>query len=216
MWYLYLDESGDLGFDFVNKKPSKFFVITILAIQGHDKNRQLFNGVKKTIRRKLNPKGKRSRIVQELKGTNTTFEVKNYFFDQIRHIEFNIYSIILNKKRVFDSLAKEKARVYNYIARLIIDRIPLEDAGMQINFVIDKSKSKPEILDFNHYIKSNLQAKIKPSIPLFIDHLNSCDSPGLQAVDMFSYGFFEAKERKRCQWLNVFRSKVAYYTTYLP
>ncbi len=27
MWNLYLDESGDLGFDFVNKKPSKFFTI---------------------------------------------------------------------------------------------------------------------------------------------------------------------------------------------
>lgn len=27
--YLYLDESGDLGFDFENKKPSRFFVITI-------------------------------------------------------------------------------------------------------------------------------------------------------------------------------------------
>jgi len=26
--YLYLDESGDLGFDFKNKKPSRFFVIT--------------------------------------------------------------------------------------------------------------------------------------------------------------------------------------------
>lgn len=30
MWYLYLDESGDLGFDFVNKKPSKFFTVSIL------------------------------------------------------------------------------------------------------------------------------------------------------------------------------------------
>ena len=26
MWYLYLDESGDLGFDFVNKKPSRFLL----------------------------------------------------------------------------------------------------------------------------------------------------------------------------------------------
>lgn len=25
MWYLYLDESGDLGFDFVNKKTIKVF-----------------------------------------------------------------------------------------------------------------------------------------------------------------------------------------------
>ena len=38
MRYLYLDESGDLGFDFVNGQPSKYFTVCILAIQNqHDK-----------------------------------------------------------------------------------------------------------------------------------------------------------------------------------
>ena len=63
MWYLYLDESGDLGFDFVNKKPSRFFTITILVIKGNIENRLLFNAVKKTLRRRLNPRKKRKRIV---------------------------------------------------------------------------------------------------------------------------------------------------------
>jgi hypothetical protein len=81
MLFLYLDESGDLGFDFVNKKPSKFFVVTILAVQGQDVNRRLINAVKKTIKRKLNPRGRRSRIVQELKGTGTTLEIKKYFYE---------------------------------------------------------------------------------------------------------------------------------------
>jgi len=58
MWYLYLDESGDLGFDFINKKPSKFFTITILALSSYKSNRQLIKAVKTTIRRKLNPKSK--------------------------------------------------------------------------------------------------------------------------------------------------------------
>jgi hypothetical protein len=30
MGYIYLDESGDLGFNFDNRKTSKFFVITFL------------------------------------------------------------------------------------------------------------------------------------------------------------------------------------------
>ena len=50
MWYLYLDESGDLGFDFVNKKPSKFFTIAILAVKGVENNRRLIKGVKVTLR----------------------------------------------------------------------------------------------------------------------------------------------------------------------
>lgn len=48
MLYLYLDESGDLGFDFVNKKPSKFFTVTILAIRGPENNRLLIKAVKKS------------------------------------------------------------------------------------------------------------------------------------------------------------------------
>lgn len=216
MWYLYLDESGDLGFDFINKKPSKFFVITILAIQGHDNNRKLFNGVKKTIRRKLNPKGKRKRIVYELKGTNTTTEIKNYFYDQIQNIDFRLYSIVLNKRRVYDYLTKDKPRVYNYVARLLLDKIPIGDATTHINFTIDRSKSKPEIVDFNNYIQTHLKAKIRPTVPLYIDHQNSCKNHGLQAVDMFSYGIFEKNERKKGDWYNVFRDKVAYCTIYLP
>ena len=63
MWYLYLDESGDLGFDFVNKKPSKFFTVTILALSSQQANRQLINTVKLTLRRKLNGPKKQTKIV---------------------------------------------------------------------------------------------------------------------------------------------------------
>lgn len=216
MLFLYLDESGDLGFDFVNKKPSRFFVVTIVAVQGYDNNRKLINSVKKTIRRKLNPKKKRNRIIQELKGTGTTLEIKRYFYDQVKNIDFKIYSIILNKRRVYDYLANNKARAYNYISRLLLEKIPLDNAGVSVMLIIDKSKSKPEIMDFNSYIQSHLESRINPGVPLDINHYNSCDNCGLQAVDMFSYGFFEAYERKKKDWLNVFQDKILYSTVYLP
>ena len=126
MWYLYLDESGDLGFDFVNKKPSKFFTVTILALSCNDANRKLLKAVKITLRRKLNNPKHQKRIVDELKGTGTTLDVKKYFFEKIKNIKFGIYSITLNKKRVFERLAKDKPRVYNYISRQVLDQIPFE------------------------------------------------------------------------------------------
>ncbi|MCL6472715.1 MAG: DUF3800 domain-containing protein [Firmicutes bacterium] len=66
MWYLYLDESGDLGFDFINKNPSRFFTVTILATEGIKNNRFIKKAVKATLKRKLNPPGKRKRLVEEL------------------------------------------------------------------------------------------------------------------------------------------------------
>jgi len=72
VWYLYLDESGDPGFDFVNKRPSNFFTVTILLVKGMENNRALTNAVKKTISRKLDPKRKRKSIDTELKGERTS------------------------------------------------------------------------------------------------------------------------------------------------
>ena len=49
MLHLYLDESGDLGFDFANKNPSRFFTITILVVDGFEANRKLIAAVRKTL-----------------------------------------------------------------------------------------------------------------------------------------------------------------------
>ena len=216
MWYLYLDESGDLGFDFVNKKPSKFFTITILVIKGNIENRLLFKAVKKTLRRRLNPRGKRKRIVAELKGTKTTLEVKKYFYEQVKSLNFNIYAITLNKRRLYEYLIKNKSRVYNFIARNVLDQISFKEAKIKVELIIDKSKSKPEIVEFNSYIRRQLEAEIDPKIPLNMYHLSSLESGGLQAADMFSYGIFEKYERKRLDWFNIFREKARYDSVYLP
>ncbi len=192
------------------------FVVTILAVQGNENNRQLFNAVKRTVARKLNPRSRRQRIVEELKGSQTTLEVKTYFYDQVKHIDFRLYAIALNKKRVYDSLTRNKPRVYNFVSRLLLDAVPLDGANSQVNFVIDRSKSKPEILDFNRYIRTALEGRIKPSVPLFINHNESCEDRGLQAVDMFSYGIFQRYERQKWEWFDVFKDKVAFHTLYLP
>jgi hypothetical protein len=82
MWFLYLDESGDLGFDFVNKKPSRYFTVTILAVGSHSNNRAILKAVTKTLKRKLNKK-RCKRVVYELKGSETNFKVKEYFSNPV-------------------------------------------------------------------------------------------------------------------------------------
>ncbi len=216
MWYLYLDESGDLGFDFVNKKPSKFFTISILAVSGVENNRKLTKGVKGTLRRKLNPKSHRKRIVEELKGSDTTLEVKQYFYDQLRNINFEIYAITLNKKRVFDRLTKEKPRVYNFIARQVIDKIPFEkNQTNRVELIIDRSKSKPEIKEFNSYIRSQIQGRLDPKVVLDMYHWDSKQSAGLQAADMFCWGIFQKYEKRNNEWSKTFQDKIKFEDLYL-
>ena len=215
MWFLYLDESGDLGFDFVNKKPSKFFTITILAIQGVDKNRQLIKAINETLHRKLNHTNRKKRLVYELKGSSTAFEIKKYFYELVKNLPFAIFSLTLNKKRVFEKLTRDKERVYNYIARLVLDKIKFENAAVQVELIVDKSKGKWEIKEFNDYIINQLKARIDPKVPLNIKHENSIAYKGIQAVDLFSWGIFRCYEKKDNAWFNAFKKKIKFNEQYL-
>jgi len=214
--YLYLDESGDLGFDLVNKKSSKFFTVCILLVKDEVSKRKIIKGVKRTLHKKLNPKNKRNRVVQELKGVSTTPEVKKYFFKQIKDLDFNIYSITLNKIRVYDYLIKNKSRVYNWIVRLLLDNVDFSEVKDRIFLIIDKSKSKPQIIEFNEYIYRQLMEKIDPKIPLEIKHKDSYSDYGLNAVDLFSWGIFRKHERKDLEWYNIFKEKIKFDDVYLP
>lgn len=97
MLYLYLDESGDLGFDFVSAAPSAFFTVAVLAAKGEEPNRALHNAVRVTVRRKLN--GLRGEGPAELKGTSDSLDVKKYFYRRVRGIAFKIYAMTLDKRK---------------------------------------------------------------------------------------------------------------------
>ncbi len=212
MLYLYLDESGDLGFDFVNKKPSKFFTITILAVSGSENNRQLIKAVKKTLIRKLNRK---KWTVEEMKGAKVSLEIKKYFYALTKDTRFTIYSLTLNKRRVYERLARDKERVYNYISRLVLDKISFEKAHEQVILILDKSKTQKQVWDFNQYVLRQLKGRLDPKVPLDIKHQDSQQYYGLQAVDLFSWGIFRKYEKKDFEWFNMFKDKVTFEQQYL-
>jgi hypothetical protein len=214
MLYLYLDESRDLGFDFVNKKPSAFFTICVLAIKGRDNDRALANVVRAVAKRKLFMGSKNT--PPELKGTSASKEIKKFFYKKAGHLDFKLYSVTLNKKRVYPQLAEDKDRIYNYIARLTLEHVNFSDAAVRVIMTVDKSKSRLGVLEFDDYIISQIKALIDPLVPLNIIHVNSHESPGLQAVDMFTWGIFRKYERADLEWFNVFKARICLDRVYLP
>ena len=181
MWWLYLDESGDLGFDFVNAKPSEFFTICILATSSRETNRRFRYAVKKTLKRKLNNRKSDGRVVEELKATHTSLAVKEYALTQLECSRFGISALSLNKRRLFPRLAENRERVYNYVARLVIDKIPFERATGGIHLIIDRSKGPRQIQEFNQYLRNQLSGRIDPAVPLEIEHTDSKPSAGGQS-----------------------------------
>lgn len=214
MLYLYLDESGDLGFDFVNKKPSAFFTICVLAVKGRENDHTLTTLVRAVARRKL-LRGA-AKDLPELKGSSTTIGIKRFFYSKVRELDFKLYSVTLNKKRFYDRLIEDKERIYNYIARMTLERVDFRDAAVRVIMTVDRSKSKQEIFDFNNYIIGEIKASLDPLVPLNIFHVSSHESPGLQAVDMFAWGIFRKYELEDLEWFEVFKSKIRLDKLYLP
>ena len=88
---IFIDETGDLGFDFTKKGTSSHFVITALVLSDHHQRKALENGVARTIRRKINVgKKAKKRPAQELKGRRTSLEVKQYFWRQVEGLGFRL------------------------------------------------------------------------------------------------------------------------------
>ena len=211
MLYLYLDESGDLGFDFFAKKPSKYFTVTVMLVRGIENRRKIAKAVKRTLHKKL-PRT----MTHELKGAKQSIEVKQYFYRHIEPVPFELYALTLNKRRVYDYLFQKKDRVYNFIARKALDVIPFENAVARVGLVIDRIKSRKEIREFDDYLIRQLAGRIAPTIPLDIDHHLSHEDLPLQAVDLFSWGIFRKYERGDSKWFDVFRGKIRYDEVYLP
>lgn len=214
---IYLDESGDLGFDFEHKHPSRRFVITLLVCESSGITRGFRAAVRRTLKNKLNKGKKGSRLINELKGTGTTLAVKKYFYRQAPKTGWRVYTVAVNKERVYESLQTKhgKKKFYNFIARFLLEKVDLTEPGNAVTLVVDKCKNKDEIRDFNQYLANQLEALLPLNIPANIYHENSSANAGLQAVDLFCWGVFRKYEHGDIAWYREYGSRIRYETEYL-
>lgn len=199
--YIYLDESGDLGFDFSRVKTTAKFVVTLLCCHSPHARKDIEKAVRRTLKHLNKPRGK-TRTIEELKGTSTNLETKCYFFRQIRRDDWKIYTIVLNKAKVDETLRTKRSRprLYNYLARLILEKLPLESTDSNVHLIVDRSKNRAEIRDFNQYLKSQIEARLPLNTGFFIEHLTSHESKGLQAVDLFCWGVYRKYSVRDYDW----------------
>jgi hypothetical protein len=217
MHYLYLDESGDLGHYIQSPGSSRHFVITVMEVVGSKDNKAIEKAVARTLNNKLQWRlPNKSRYITELKATDIDFPVKSYFFRQAENVPFKLYTVIFDKTRYPSLLQEKKSRVYDFIAHLAMKELPLEQSTTRIVLTLDKSKSKPEIREFNQYMLKQVQSKVPPHVPFIIHHNYSHENKPLQAVDLFSWGIFRKYEKGDKKWYDVFKTKIAYEKVYPP
>ena len=207
--YLYLDESGDLGFDFENKRSSRFFVITLLSVMQPRSIKVINKAVSRTLDKKVNH-SKKNRMVSELKGGATTLEIKAYFLEYLdkNSDDVSIYSIILDKVSLLKRIKKPiTERIYNHMAYQLLEKVQFFGTK-QVSLIVDRSKNNIGIKEFNDYLHANLSLCLNLKTKFYIAHDKSEKHKGIQAVDMFCYGVARKYEFQDESWYGLFKDKI--------
>jgi hypothetical protein len=206
---LYLDETGCLGFDFSKSGTSRYLTIAVLACDGRSEFTSFKKAVNRTLKNKINRRRKK-RPVSELKASSTSIEVKRYFMKNAPNAGWKVYGITINKQNAMPHLTTKegKVKLYNHLASALLKKIPFKDDGQPVTLVLDKSKSKSEIADFNQYFERQTQGRLPINTPLYIHHEDSQSNPCLQAVDLFCWGIVRNRSRNDSLWITEYREYV--------
>ena len=117
MAFVFLDESGDLGFN-PKKKNSKYFVITVLAVSNKKPLEKLVKKIHSHLRKKV--KKLSGGILHAYKEKPAT---RKRILKLLSVKKCAIMSIYLNKSKVYTHLQEEKHVLYNYVTNILLDRI---------------------------------------------------------------------------------------------
>jgi len=197
MKYIFLDESGDLGF---KDSSSKFFIITLMCCD--IKTEIEVSRIIKKIRGNILKK--KMRNTPELKGNNSNNQIRFAVLNKAIEKNIEIYTIILEKSKVYDYLKNSKDRLYNYTANLILNECSLNDD--MIRLVVDK-RGGVIVNDFNRYIKFKLKYK-NENCKIEVEHKNSNKDGCLQVLDFITWSIFRKYESNDDRFYNIIQKKI--------
>ncbi|MBI4350198.1 MAG: DUF3800 domain-containing protein [Elusimicrobia bacterium] len=204
MSYIFLDESGDLGFDLSKGKTSKFFVITFLFCDRKKPIEKCVRSVHGVLRQTHKNIGSWLHACKEKPYTRTRMLKK------IAEKDCAIMVIYLNKKRVYTKMKEEKPVLYNYVANILLDRIfseKLVSEGPNISLVASRKETNKFLnQNFKDYLEN--QANSNHGVNLKVEIKTPAEEKALQAVDFISWAIFRKYEYGDDSYSNIIRTKI--------
>ncbi|MFA6375871.1 MAG: DUF3800 domain-containing protein [Candidatus Paceibacterota bacterium] len=201
MAYIFLDESGDLGF---KKSSSKWFLFTIALIPN---NRDLERVIKK-VWRSLRKKHKK---IGELHAAHEKPATRKQILKKLAEInELKILSVILNKQKVYVDLQNQKNYLYNFTANILLGILYEKNMLVpdeSIDLCADRKDTKKRLRDeFVKYLSHSMAERKHGgfSIKLRASH----DDKSLQAVDFISWAIFQKYEKDNCEYYELIKNKI--------
>ena len=204
MPYIFLDESGDLGFN-PRKKNSKYFVVTILFAENKNPIEKIVKKVHASLRKKV--KRLSGGVLHAFKEKPVT---RQRLLQLLAKKDCLIMSIYLNKTKVYTKLKEEKHVLYNYVTNILLDRIiskKLVNIKSQINLIAAKRETNKFL---NENFKEYLQKQVTGShaLKISVEIKTPTEEKSLQAVDFASWAIFRKYEKGDDSYYDLIKAKI--------
>lgn len=191
--HIYLDESGDLGF---NPNSSKHIVIALLITKTP---LHVERCIKKIRQRKLKKKLKE---LPEIKFNKSSDLIREKILTCIAKEPIEIAYIVLDKNRVNPARHNHKQKIYNFIVGYLMGSLPYGNTTHS-KLIVDKRISNKVIrADFDEYIKQNIAFKVD------ITHENSMYNQCLQATDFIAGAIFRKCESGDSRYFDLIKHRI--------
>jgi len=205
MAYIFLDESGDLGFDLTKPRTTKFFVITFLCVTNKRPIEKLVSKCHSELK-KIHKT--RSGILHCHEEKETT---RKHLLQGLATKDCSIMTVYFDKRNVYTRLQDEKDVVYNVVTNILLNRIMTKQLLGPNPEGVELIASRKETNRFlNENFKEYLRSKVKGShgIDIKVEVKTSHEEKGLQAVDFASWAIFRKWEFGDECYYDIIREKI--------
>lgn len=200
---IFLDESGDLGFN-PKKKNSKYFIITTLFVSDKSPIEKIVKNIHSNLRKKV--KRLSGGILHCYKEKPIT---RKRLLKSLATKNCLIMAIYLDKSKVYTHLQDEKHVLYNYVVNILLDRImnkKLLNINIKLPILLVAAKRETNKFlneNFKNYLKRQLGNRHKLLIEIEIKSPH--EEKSLQAVDFVSWSIFRKYEHSDDSYCNLIK-----------
>lgn len=191
--YIYVDESGDLGF---TKKSGSFFVVALVKINNP---KQVEIWMRRIKSRKLS---KKERKLNEAKAAIASEKLKEYFYNHFSDLDFRINLIIINKTKIPSRIKREQGLIYLHMIKEGMTKL-VKNNNEPILITIDRRHFQKLTKEaFNTSLKEYLIIHCGSKSQINIHHIDSATNNILQFVDFIVYAVGKKYNTDDLHWYN--------------
>lgn len=202
MAYIFLDESGDLGF---KSTSSRWFLFTIAMVSDP-------RALERVVKRVWRPLKRKHKKLGELHASHEKDITRTRVLSRLNEVpNLKILCTILNKQKVHIDLQNQKNYLYNYTANILLERLHTKEVlkpNEPIHLYIDRKDTKKQLREnFIQYLTTSM-AKRRDG-PFKVELHSSHENKSLQAVDFLSWAIFRKYEKGDYEFYEIIKNKIA-------